>query len=136
MVEQRTIDAVMVPAPRQATGGHAGDRLVWRAGAAGELQRVAPHEAGRAVGLVELLAPHHRLRPAVAVHLLGRIAELQLFAAGIARSRRAGSGGSKKLLSARQVPASGASLSLSAALPIARRTPPIRWGTEGSNPAS
>ena len=42
---------------------------------------------------------------------------------------------SKKLLSATQVPASGASLRLSAALPIARRTPPIRWGTEGSNPA-
>ncbi|HJY47479.1 MAG TPA: hypothetical protein VJ349_02350, partial [Stellaceae bacterium] len=35
---------------------------------------------------------------------------------------------SKKLLSATQVPASGASLRLSAALPIARRTPPIRWG--------
>ena len=40
-VVQRTEDAVMVLAPREATGGHAGDRFVRRASAAGELQRVA-----------------------------------------------------------------------------------------------
>ena len=71
---QRAIDAVMVLAPGQAAGRQAGDRLVGRAGAADELQRIAPHEAARRVGLVELLAPHDRLRPAVAVHLLVDIA--------------------------------------------------------------
>ena len=57
VVEQLAIDAVMVPAPGQPPRRDAGDRLVHRAGAAGELQRVAAHEIAGWVGLVELLAP-------------------------------------------------------------------------------
>jgi hypothetical protein len=52
MVKQRAKDAVMVLPSRQAAGGHAGDRFVRRAGAAGKLQRVPSHKAAREVGLV------------------------------------------------------------------------------------
>jgi hypothetical protein len=57
MLEHLAIDAMMVASPRQLPGRGAGDRLVRRAHAAVELQRVAAHEAARGVGLVELLAP-------------------------------------------------------------------------------
>ena len=64
----------MLPAPGQHADGGAGDRLVHHAGAAGELQRIAAHEVACRIGLVELLAPQHRHRRAVAVHLLIDIA--------------------------------------------------------------
>ena len=49
-------------------------RLVGRAGAAVELQRVAPHEIARRIGLVELLAPQRGDRAAAAIELLVDIA--------------------------------------------------------------
>jgi hypothetical protein len=47
VIQQLPVDAVVVLAPGQASGGRAGDRLIRRAGAAAELQRVASDETAR-----------------------------------------------------------------------------------------